>query len=120
MPPKRGLHLEVLALNDGLYTVADGRCMRYGSEVMPALHPIQSRLSSVLLLQVSISFPTPHSDLDIVQISQSPLLFISKFRISRLEQVDARLTVFLLEFNKRINPLSLSIALSLCPTSIDK
>jgi hypothetical protein len=120
VPLKRGLHLEVLALNDRSSTDANGRYMRYGCVLMPALRPIQSRLSSVLLLQVSISFPTPHSDLDIVRISQSPLLVISTLPISRLEQVDAWLTVLLLEINKGINPLSLSIALGLCPTSINK
>jgi hypothetical protein len=80
--------LEVLALDGRLNADADGTCMRYGSEPMPTLHPIQSRLSNVLLPQVSISFPMPHSDLDIVRISQSPRLIISAFLISRLEQVN--------------------------------
>jgi len=44
---------------------------------MPTLRPIQSLLSNALLPQVSISFPEPHSDLDIAQTSQSPRLTIS-------------------------------------------
>jgi hypothetical protein len=89
VPPKRALHLEVLALNDRLNTDVNGRYMRYKYELMPTSHPIQFRLSNVLLLQVSISFPKPHSDLDIVRISQSPPLTISTLPISRLERADA-------------------------------